>query len=128
MTGTTSLHITITDVNNKRPMFTPAQQSVKLLENTTTGQPFFTYTAVDPDENALLRYKLVDEQVKGEDENGQNYPNKEYLNSLFGIHSNNGTVYVKGVLNREVAEEITVVVFVEDLNAEQPRLQNATGN
>ena len=46
---------------------------------------------------------------------------------LFGIYANNGSVYVKGELNREIVEEITLVVMVEDTNAQDPTPQQATG-
>ena len=79
LTGFTSVVITITDVNNKPPVFTPASHSVGILENTTVGLTVFTYTAVDPDENALLRYSLLGDLVNGRDENGQNIEDKDYL-------------------------------------------------
>ena len=72
------------------------------------------------------RYKLLDD-VYGEDENKKEYPDQGYLQGLFGIHADNGTLYVKSELDRETVELIVLQIFVEDLNAEEPPVQNATG-
>ena len=49
------------------------------------------------------------------------------IQSLFGIHSHNGSVYVTSELDREIVEEITLTVFVQDVNAQVPPKQNNTG-
>ena len=50
-----------------------------------------------------------------------------YFQSLFDIDPETGDIYVTGSLNRETVEEITLTVFVEDINAKFPPKQNATG-
>ena len=45
----------------------------------------------------------------------------------FGIHSGNGSVYVRSHLDRELAEEITLTVVVVDKNGEDPPFQSAEG-
>ena len=71
--------MTITDVNNKEPVFNPSQRSVKIPEDTAVGSLFYTYRAADADENALLRYDLLGDEVEGEDEDGERYQDTNYL-------------------------------------------------
>ena len=52
---------------------------------------------------------------------------KTYLNSLFDVHPQNGTVYVRSELDRETAELIRITIHVTDVNAYDPPLQTATG-
>ncbi len=47
--------------------------------------------------------------------------------SLFGIHRDNGSIYVAAPLDRETAEEVTLTVFAQDVNAQAPAKQNNTG-
>jgi len=47
--------------------------------------------------------------------------------TLFGVDSDSGSIFVNNPLNREVVEEIAITVFVRDINAQQPPFQNATG-
>ncbi len=49
------------------------------------------------------------------------------VQGLFGVFPENGSVYVASELDRETVEEITLTLFVQDLNAEKPPLQNNTG-
>ncbi len=42
------------------------------------------------------------------------------LKRWFGIDENDGTVYIKSSLDREVAQYVEITVFVEDLNATEP--------
>ena len=48
------------------------------------------------------------------------------LQSLFSIHPLTGVVSISSQLSREIVEEITVTVFVEDVNALDPPQQNTT--
>ena len=49
------------------------------------------------------------------------------LQNLFGIHPENGSIFVASELDRETVEVVVLKVFVEDLNAEEPPVQNNTG-
>ena len=51
----------------------------QLPENTSAETRFFTYTAEDQDEDADLRYSLLQEQVIGEDEMKRPVQDKDYL-------------------------------------------------
>ena len=127
LTGTTAVNVTITDVNNKMPTFDPDSHTVSIAEDAPKGASIFTYTATDLDDDADLRYSLLTDQVSGEDEDKRPVLNMDYLKTLFGIYPQNGTVYVQEELNRELVEEVTVTVFVEDLKAQEPPGQTATG-
>jgi hypothetical protein len=78
LTGTVDVNITITDVNNKRPIFLVNPLSVTSSEGKKIGDPVAIYTAFDPDATAVLKYYLLDD-VKGTDENGENVDDVEYL-------------------------------------------------
>ena len=53
--GSATVTVDITDVNNKVPVFEPDQDVTEILENTTVGTAFFTFTATDLDLNHELR-------------------------------------------------------------------------
>jgi hypothetical protein len=78
-TGTGSVSITITDVNNKIPQFNPNQRSVRVAENSPLGTIFDTYPALDTDVNAELQYSILEEDIYGWDERGQEFTDKAYL-------------------------------------------------
>jgi hypothetical protein len=50
-----------------------------LAENTTVGTRFYTYRARDADEDAVIRYRLLHDQVIGEDEMKRPVKDKSYL-------------------------------------------------
>lgn len=52
-------------------------------ENTTVGTQFFTYSAYDLDEDAVLRYQLLHDSVVGEDENKRPVDDLDYLKVSF---------------------------------------------
>ena len=58
LTGSTTVTVTITDTNNKDPVFNPTSASVSIPENTVVGEEVYTYTATDADRDALLSYSL----------------------------------------------------------------------
>ena len=127
LTGATMVNVTVTDINNKRPVFSPDSVTASVREDAARGHLVHTYTATDLDQDARLSYSLVEADVAGEDEDKRPVLDAGYLNGLFGIHSGNGTVFVKGPLDRERVEEVTLTVFVQDLNADLPPAQTAKG-
>lgn len=78
-TGTGTVSITITDVNNKAPQFNPDRRSTRVSEGAPVGTIFFGYEAYDPDVTAYLEYSLVENEVYGWTEKGQEYTDKNYL-------------------------------------------------
>ena len=78
-TGSAVVVVTITDINNKLPVFSPDRRNTHISEGASVGTNFFSYEATDSDETALLMYSLVDDDVEGWDETGQPYVDKDYL-------------------------------------------------
>ena len=70
---------------------------------------------------------MLEDEIYGEDEDKNEYMDKTYLNSLFDVHPQNGTVYARSELDRETAELIRITIHVTDVNAYDPPLQTATG-
>ncbi|XP_013391551.1 cadherin-23 isoform X1 [Lingula anatina] len=101
----------ILDVNDELPRFPMPEARAEVSENASIGHIVYTYNASDPDQNSYLRYSLLE---------SSNYQ------SWFGIHSNNGSVYVNNTLNRENQSDVSLTVRVEDQNAFHPRPQNDT--
>jgi protocadherin Fat 4 len=57
--GTCTLVITILDVNDELPEFSPPSQAVTVLENAGVGDSVVVYAATDPDLNHDLEYRIV---------------------------------------------------------------------
>ena len=74
----------MTDINDI-PLCNPLQTTdvsyrfTQLAENTTDSTRFYTYTAEDVDEDAVLRYSLLHDDVIGEDEMKRPVQDKTYL-------------------------------------------------
>ena len=79
LTGSTTVTVTITDTNNKDPVFNPTSASVSIPENTVVGEEVYTYTATDADHDALLSYSLAENQITGEDEERHPITDINYL-------------------------------------------------
>ncbi|KAK3578228.1 hypothetical protein CHS0354_020604 [Potamilus streckersoni] len=120
-TATTTMTVTITDVNNKSPKFNQSSYSVSILENTAKGNRLTDCIATDPDENARLEYNV--KQTIGFDENGGNV-SQSLIETYFRIE--NGTVYVNACLDRETVERLEVTLLVHDRNEEENKLQTAS--
>ena len=79
LTGSATVNVTITDVNNKFPEFLPDERYTQVPEDAPVGTVFLAYEAVDQDLNAVLRYALLGDAVYGEDENNVAVDDKDYL-------------------------------------------------
>ena len=79
LTGTTTVQVDITDINNKKPTFNVGSQSVHISESMAVGTVFFTYPATDLDETAVLEYSLMQSETVGEDEDKEPVTNSPYL-------------------------------------------------
>ena len=84
LTGTVDVNITITDVNNKRPIFLINPLSISISESRPVNDVIATYTAFDPDETSQLRYLILDD-ITGTDEDGQNVDKVVYLKVCYNI-------------------------------------------
>ena len=79
LTGTTTVQVDITDINNKKPTFSVGSQSVHISESMAVDTVFFTYPATDLDETAVLEYSLLQSETVGEDEDKEPVTNSPYL-------------------------------------------------
>merc|ERR1719239_588974 len=107
LTAVQSFQVRVLDENDERPVFTPRDYHTQIYENNPPGKLVQHLSAVDGDigVNAELVY-----QVKG--------MNQKY----FGIHDN-GTLYAKVSLDRELSDRLVIPVTVTDKGS--PALSSA---
>ena len=86
LSGSTRVHILITDVNNKIPTFSHDHRTVHLLESAAIWREVVTYTATDLDENSLLEYSLVEGLVEGVNVRNLALENHDYLKVSTGSY------------------------------------------
>ncbi|GAV03230.1 hypothetical protein RvY_13685-2 [Ramazzottius varieornatus] len=115
-TGTTTVSIAVTDVNNKPPTF-PLMAVVEVPEDVAVGSVIWKVEAKDPDLSANLVYTLLNvtdalsELMVPVRKDDFNYT------ACFGLTSD-GKLYVASPLDREVFETVKVVVQAQDLASE----------
>uniref|UniRef100_A0A1I8GS27 Cadherin domain-containing protein n=1 Tax=Macrostomum lignano TaxID=282301 RepID=A0A1I8GS27_9PLAT len=100
-TGTTTLVITVNDINEHTPLFSGLPDTVKLVENSTAGTLVYTIAATDRDSTyGALTYSIID---------GNN-------STAFAIDASTGQVTVASpvTLNREAIPVYQLVVQVQD--------------
>ncbi|XP_059170112.1 cadherin-23-like [Physella acuta] len=124
-TATATITVTILDANNKNPTFGMLIYSREVDEktpiNTVTETPIntevLTVPATDLDTNALLSYYISD--VTAFDRNGNQLTSTIPYNykDAFGVRSN-GTIFVKGSLDKSLAQEIRFQLVVRDNNTQ----------
>ncbi|KAI8521628.1 hypothetical protein Bbelb_013820 [Branchiostoma belcheri] len=121
-TGTATVYVTIEDINNKDPVFTPSEKTDSLPEYPDTPYPskLADMSAVDSDVDSNLEYTIT--SITAQDENGQV---KTVVPDLFNI-TNTGEVWVNGELDREFAEDYVLRLEVNDTAAPWPKEQTAT--
>ncbi|KAL3877556.1 hypothetical protein ACJMK2_035253, partial [Sinanodonta woodiana] len=122
-TATTTMSVTITDVNNKPPQFNQSSYSVSKPENMTVGLSLHSCIATDPDKNHSLNYSI--NNTKGWDENERDV-NQSDTKFYVRIDENNGTLYVNSKLDRETVAKLQMTIFVTDVAAEENAPQIAT--
>lgn len=96
-TGTATVKITVTDVNDNGPIFEPAQPVGYILENEAPGKTVMTLSARDsdlPPNGAPFKYSIV----------GGVYQH------LFSLDSQTGVVTAKQPLDREATPQIDLMV------------------
>ncbi|XP_022080540.1 uncharacterized protein LOC110973761 [Acanthaster planci] len=129
---TTHVYVTVLDQNDNQPVF-PDQPSVTVTEGpSSTGVIFVTVTASDADvgNNSEMVYTITRGNGEG----------------IFGIHSNNGSIYIINELDWETTQTyeliitatdqavnsndrrtgtVTVVINVEDINDTPPQFPSS---
>ncbi|OWF48736.1 cadherin-23-like [Mizuhopecten yessoensis] len=119
--------VTILDVNDELPVFSPVTKSVSVLEDIGVNEVVTRYSASDSDINHNLRYSVIPGSVRAVDENSQTVDiQANNIQNYFKVLPDTGDIVVKSVLDRETAERVVLEILVEDLNAWHPSVQNAT--
>ncbi|XP_022111724.1 cadherin-23-like [Acanthaster planci] len=113
--GTCYVNITLTDVNNKPPIFKDQAPTAEIYENATVNSPVTIVTAVDPDKTAYLSYTII--SVAALDEDGNDVSGS--FGENFWIDNKTGEVFTGDTLNREVVATFDIKITVEDLNGQQ---------
>lgn len=100
-TGTTTVLIKLSDVNDNGPVLNQNQLVGHVMENEAVGSLIMTLSATDPDSKpngAPFKYFLT------------GGTHKDYVT----INQNNGDLKTSAVLDREVTPELDIVIEIED--------------
>ena len=113
-TGTTTVQLTVTDVNDNNPAMTSTLVAVAVTENSSAGTVVATITASDLDAgvNSQLTYAFTSGNVGG----------------CFAINSSTGAVIVQNTvaLDRETTPLFTLLVDIRDQAAVSNNVNNIT--
>ncbi|KAK8401064.1 hypothetical protein O3P69_002684 [Scylla paramamosain] len=117
-TSTTTLTVSLQDVNNKPPKFSQDSYVQYVSERLPAGEEVVKVRATDPDQDALLQY-TIREPVLARDKTGVALTPSSPYNYLgaFRINETSGVVAVSGPLNHNEAAVIILPIAVEDKNA-----------
>lgn len=134
LSGSISIHIRLTDINDNAPIFEKPKDTVRVQENKTYYQPVFTFKAsdADSDKNGQVRYRI-------------NSPLQHSIASAskkFVLDSETGELFIHPSLDYEdfsermielvviasdegrpsLSSSFTLTVLVEDMNDNLPEL------
>ncbi|KAG8185454.1 hypothetical protein JTE90_022385 [Oedothorax gibbosus] len=116
-TATATVSITVEDVNNKPPKFTEDSYVKYIPESTSIGEEVLTVVATDPDEDAKLRYSIV-EPITARDKTGSLVTSSSYsYKTAFRIDGTTGKIIVNQPLEYNSASVIIFTAEAVDLNA-----------
>ncbi|CAH2991920.1 unnamed protein product [Chilo suppressalis] len=118
-TATTTVFVTIQDVNDKPPKFNMTETTTYISEKTKTGHLVTKIVAHDTDANSKLVFNLID-PIKAFSKAGvQLKSNSAYdYKHIFRIDENTGEIFVNGTLDYSQASIIILTIKVVDVNAE----------
>ncbi|XP_051155276.1 cadherin-23-like isoform X2 [Leptopilina boulardi] len=117
-TASTTVTVSIIDVNNKPPVFKNSTYLVYVSERAAIGDLVLKVLAFDPDLDANIEYSLI-EPIKAVDKTGvalKTTTPYDYK-TAFRINSTSGLITVNRVLDYQVAAVIILTVEARDLNA-----------
>ncbi|GIY13277.1 cadherin-87A [Caerostris extrusa] len=116
-TATATVFITVEDVNNKPPKFSEDSYVEYISESSTIGAEVLTVIATDPDEDAKIRYSIV-EPIIARDKTGSVVTSSAYnYKNAFRIDGTTGKIIVNKLLEYNSASVIILTVDAVDLNA-----------
>ncbi|XP_067141770.1 cadherin-23 isoform X2 [Centruroides vittatus] len=111
------VNISITDVNNKPPIFMDLSPAT-VREDAPIGHFVTIVSATDLDERPILRYSIDLERSEARNEKGALVTVAEFdYGEAFDINSVDGIVKVTKALDREKVEIVRLLLKVEDLAA-----------
>ncbi|XP_050342547.1 cadherin-23 [Nymphalis io] len=118
-TATTTVFVTIQDVNDKSPKFNVTESTTYISERTKVDDVVTKINAHDSDLNAKLKFSLI-EPIKAFSKAGvQLKPNSPYdYKNIFKIDEDSGEILVNGKLDYSQTSIIILTVKVTDINAE----------
>lgn len=116
-TATTTVYITIQDVNNKPPVFTLQNSTAYVSERAKTGDKILQVQAIDPDIDSKISYSIT-EPIRAVDKTGLSLRStKPYdYKTAFKINEN-GEILVNHELDYKTAAVITLTIMAKDVNA-----------
>lgn len=115
-TATSTVFITIEDVNNKPPTFNNTNTIAYVSEKAPIDTPVIMVKAYDPDETSNLHY-TINEPIRAQDKTGVAIKSNDNFKHSFKINDT-GDILVNGTLNYNKAAVIILTVCAKDLNAE----------
>ncbi|PZC83942.1 hypothetical protein B5X24_HaOG206691 [Helicoverpa armigera] len=118
-TATTTVFVTIQDVNDKPPKFNVTESTTHISEKAKVDDPVTKITAYDTDVNSKLHYSIV-QPIKALSKAGvQLKPNSPYdYKHMFRINEDTGEIFVNGTLDYSMASIVILTIKVVDVNAE----------
>lgn len=124
LNDTANVSVVILDANNKPPKFDKFLYRANAQETDPIGTPVLTTEAQDPDSTKRLVYSL--QSFEASDKNGNKLSDSDNYDytQAFAIDQN-GRITINGKLDKDIAQEISFSVKVQDVNAEKG-VQTAT--
>ncbi|KAL5291988.1 hypothetical protein ACFFRR_011017 [Megaselia abdita] len=118
-TATSTVYVNIKDVNDEPPKFTQPNYIAYISERSDIGADVIKVLAHDKDFNSKLDYRIL-KPVKAITKAGviTTMFNKYNPNEIFAINNETGQITVSGKLSHDEAAVVSMMVEVEDLNAE----------
>ena len=98
LSGDTSVHVTLLDVNDSTPKFSKPVYLASVKEDALIGQEVTTLVATDPDVNAALHYFIMSGDPK----------------AMFNIERKTGRVFVQAPLDRESISRYQLNISASD--------------
>ncbi|KAL0840760.1 hypothetical protein ABMA28_015943 [Loxostege sticticalis] len=118
-TATTTVFVTIQDVNDKPPKFNMTDATTYISEKAKVGHLVTRMVAYDTDVNAKLKFSLIDPLKAFSKAGVQLKPNSPYdYKRVFKIDEDSGEILVNGTLDYSQASIVILTIKVVDINAE----------
>lgn len=121
-TGTTSVLITVEDVNNKPPHFQEPTFSEYVNENAEINSTVITVRANDSDVNSKIVYKII-KPIKIYNKAGLLTQTDD---DIFVVNNETGEIILNATLQHDIINYVILKVEGEDVNAEENEQKTTT--